>query len=113
MKKLKKILLIVLILGLYFDIRVKSPYVDNEPSVCNGDYRQRAILVQMIVPFRPERESFYLAWGNKHYELETNRYTVLDRKTGIETSHISYSGCASYRYGFGRHTHLIDLRKWF
>ena len=115
MKNWKTWLLIFLIAGLYVDVRIASPYEDSdEPTVCNGPYRQRAFIVQTVVPFRPERESFYFAWGNKHYELEKNVYHYKDRETGKEIEDVRYSGCAAwYSEGhntIGSHTHLIDLR---
>jgi len=115
MKNWKTWLIIFLFAGLYIDVRLVSPYSDSdEPTICNGPYRQRAFVVQTVVPFRPERETFFFAWGNKHYELMKNIYHYTDMKTGEKIEDVRYSGCAGWdsqgSESMGPHAHLIDLR---
>ena len=118
MKKIWIYIFLFLIAGLYVDFRYRYRYNQRYPwpTVCNGDYLQRAFVVQMIVPFRPERESFWFAYGNKHYDYSFYTYEYVDRETGETGVAKIEEGCSTRSYPtfpVGSNGHLIDLRRWF
>lgn len=108
MKKRFSYLVLLLIAGLYIDIDTDFDW-PNQWNKCNGNFLQRTILIQTIVPFRPERENIYLGIGNKHYDHtkhidlwcgSDNKYHILEREYG----------CAVEQQK--KRTHFIDLRFW-
>jgi len=116
--KILKIALVFLILGLYVDVRMMR----KGDGICVGTAKQRTFNIQVIVPFRPQREIFYFGVGNRHYNH--NRYTtyyidkervddegspiVLGKKTIENGCSVRYEG--EDRSWFGRHAHYINLR---
>lgn len=119
MKNIKnKILLAIiffLFMGMYVDIRMMR----KDESICVKEYRQRALIIQTVVPFRPKRETFYLGVGNRHYDHFLTVIAFLDESNGEYLGlSKSESGCA-IRYQelikngghsfFHSHYHYINL----
>lgn len=122
MKNKILVIILFLIVGLYIDIRM----MPKDDGICVGTAKQRTLNIQVIVPFRPERETFYLGIGNRHYDhRRTTTYYIDNERVdnvglpivlGVKTSEY---GC-SVRYKnlqerggysfFGKHAHYINLR---
>lgn len=83
--------ILFLIAGVYIDVKM----MPKEDGICIKEYRQRALIVQTIVPFRPERETFYLGIGNRHYDHLVTFTHYVDRETDelLGTKKSEY-GCA-------------------
>ncbi len=71
-------LVFFLIAGIYIDVRM----MDKDESICIKDYRQRQLVIQTVVPFKPDRETLYLGIGNRHHEHEYYIHHYLDENTG-------------------------------
>jgi hypothetical protein len=128
-------IIIFLIAGLYIDIKMQ----DKGYGRCTtSGYRQRALNIQFIIPFHPQRHVLALGVGNKHYEhdkritrywegvrgeeISEDRYEVLPVEPNVLLEEEVYeSGCTySYQqwkagerrsfYGSPPWTHNIDLR---
>lgn len=112
MKKRFSYLVLFLVAGLYIDIDTDFDWTDQWTQ-CNGSYLQRSVLVQTIVPFRPERENFYFGFGNKHFNYERSisiscgswdkKYSVTPYEQGC---HVSADR------GMRDRAHFIDLMFW-
>lgn len=108
MKKRFSYLVLFLLAGLYIDIDTDFDW-PNQWNQCNGNFLQRTILVQTIVPFRPERENFYLGIGNKHFD-HTKYITLWCDSKNKYYFNESEQGCAVERKR--ERTHFIDLKFW-
>lgn len=109
MKKRFSYLVLLLLAGLYIDIDTDFDW-PNQWNQCNGNFLQRTILVQTIVPFRPERENFYFGIGNKHYDHSVSLSLWCSSKDKYLIRE-SEGGCA-VRDKRGNRDHFFDLRFW-
>ena len=120
--KILKILVVLLFAGLYIDVKM----MPKDDSICVSTARQRTFNVQVIIPFKPRRETFYFGIGNRHYDHQRRTTYYFDEERvddvglpivlGVNTHD---SGCSVRLkdrirrggYGFfGRHAHYINLR---
>jgi len=120
--KILRTLLVLLIAGLYIDVKM----MPKGDGICVSTARQRTFNVQVIVPFRPQRETFYFGIGNRHYDhLRRITYYIDSERVdnvglpivlGVK---IHDSGCSVRLkdrierggYGFfGKHANYINLR---
>lgn len=124
-------IIILLILSLFIGIA----HID--PGVCNGPYKQRALLVTITKPFFAGYWKVFLGFGNKHWdyqkEKDTSRYMECrDKKTGdlfmsykadnehfnmdcvwVRRDYINESGCAYwYDKDYYMEGNFIDLTPW-
>jgi len=110
-------ILIFLIAGLYIDVRMMR----KDESICVKGYSQRTLNVQVIIPFRPERETFYFGVGNRHYDHVVEFTHFVDEETGklLGTNKEEYGCVPRYEWlkeqgasSFLRHyTHYFNLNR--
>ncbi|MCG3203986.1 MAG: hypothetical protein KCHDKBKB_00663 [Elusimicrobia bacterium] len=118
MNKLFLAVLTFLILGIYIDVKWPSFEANrNYQTFCNGDYRQATLNISTIVPFRVQRETFFLGIGNKHFdqtkylELECTDWPEWDQNYHWELDE-DIVGCRNSDRLTPTFTHFIDLAFW-
>jgi hypothetical protein len=107
MKTIFYLIIIVAILGLYVDIR-------NVDWYCNSASYQKSIIVQTIIPFRVDRETWIIGYGEK-----INNYPVVEfypQDADIRQGWSMRTHCPIYEKNGkpwnGDNFHYIDLLFW-
>lgn len=112
--KIWYIIISILIAGMYIDMA--------HGDICNGNYKQRALTVQTIVPFHSDRQHVYLAYGSKEYQAIDE--TIIDYyrwdeegnrlQEPIVRTRVSSYGCAvkkNFNYP-EEQWRIVDFRPW-
>ena len=100
MKNFLWLLMFIFLLGIYIDIGWKK-YSGKPQSFCNGAWYQRIITVQTIIPFLPDRRTFFIGVGPRRFEWEWRQEIVYEKNVDgerLEKIVIYGSGCTAEFY---------------
>lgn len=109
MKHIYKLLIIFLLLGIYVDVQVDNYHGTQSVRTCNGLYEQQVIVIQTVIPFRPERETFFFGYTHPIYGAN-EKYSVC-RTYDYDNDEPFDDTIALYRHW--RYYHFINLRYYF